>query len=67
MTLCQQSAGLGFFLEAQVYGVKDSIVYQDNMSSILLEKNGKALSGKCTKHINIHYFFITDRVSKGEV
>jgi len=56
-----------FFLEAQGYGVKDSIVYQDNMSSILLEKNGKASSGKRTKHINIRYFFITDRVSKGKV
>jgi hypothetical protein len=38
--------------------------FQDNKSSILLEKNGKASSSKCTKHINIRYFFITDRVSK---
>jgi hypothetical protein len=31
------------------------------------ENNGKALSSKRTKHINIRYFFITDRVSKEEV
>ena len=45
----------------------DNILYQDNKSSILLEKNGKASSGKRTKHINIRYFFITDRVKKGDV
>ena len=55
------------FLDAQDYGVKDSIVYQDNKSSILLEKNGKASSSKRTKHINIRYFFITDRISQGEM
>jgi hypothetical protein len=31
------------------------------------EKNGKASSSKRTKHINIQYLFITDRVSKEEV
>ena len=56
-----------YFLEAQGYGVKDNILYQDNKSSILLEKNGKMSSGKRTKHINIRYFFITDRASKGEL
>ena len=56
-----------YFMEAQGYKVKDNILFQDNKSSILLEKNGKASSGKRTKHINIRYFFITDRVSKGEV
>jgi hypothetical protein len=54
-------------LEAQGYGVKESIVYQDNETSILLEVNGKASSGKRTKHINMRYFFITDRVHKGDV
>ena len=31
-----------YFLEAQGYEVKDSIIYQDNQSAILLEKTGKA-------------------------
>ena len=34
---------------------------------MLLERNGKVSSGKRTKHINVRYFFITDRISKGEV
>jgi hypothetical protein len=29
------------FLEAQGYSVTDNIVFQDNKSAILLEKNGK--------------------------
>ena len=32
-----------------------------------MEKNGKALSRKRTKYINIWYFFITDRFKNGEV
>jgi hypothetical protein len=56
-----------YFMKAQGYGVKDNVLFQDNKSSILLEKNGKASSSKCTKHINIRYFFITERVSKEEV
>ena len=54
-------------MEAQGYHVKDTIVYQDNQSAILLEKNGCASSGKRTRHINIRYFFVTDRVANGEV
>jgi hypothetical protein len=54
-------------MEAQGYQVQDNILYQDNKSAILLEKNGKALSSKHTKHVNIRYFFITDRVDEGNV
>jgi hypothetical protein len=53
-------------MKAQGYGVKDNILFQDNKSSIILEKNGKALSSKRTKHIDIRYFFITC-VKKEEV
>ena len=56
-----------YFLEAQGYGVDDSIIYQDNKSTILLAENGKASSGKRTRHINIRYFFVKDRVASGEV
>jgi hypothetical protein len=42
-----------YFLEAQGYDIQDSIIYQDNQSAMLLEKNGRASSGKCTWHINI--------------
>ena len=56
-----------YFLEDQGYGVNDTIVFQDNQSAILLEKNGKASSSKRTKHINIRYFFITDRINNGDM
>ena len=32
-----------------------------------MEKNSKSSSGNRTKHINIRYFFVTDRTKKGEV
>jgi hypothetical protein len=56
-----------YFMKAQGCSVKDNVLFQENKSSILLEKNGKASSSKRTKHINIRYFFITDRVSNEEV
>ncbi len=42
-----------YFLMAQGYGVTQNLVLQDNRSSMLLERNGKASSGKRTRHINI--------------
>lgn len=53
------------FITAQGYNIKDNVVYQDNQSAILLEKNGKASSGWRTQHINIQYFFVTDQVKHG--
>ena len=46
------------FLEAQGYQVNQNVIYQDNKSALLLEQNGKASSGKRTKHINIRYFLL---------
>jgi hypothetical protein len=56
-----------YFLEAQGYDIKENILYQDNQSAMLLEKNGRASSGKKTRHVNIRYYFITDRINKKEV
>ena len=53
------------FLDAQGVSTSDNIIHQDNMSSILLEKNGKRSSGKQTRHMDIRYFFITDCVRQG--
>ena len=55
------------FLEAQGLTVNDNVVYQDNMSSILLERNGRSSSGKQTRHISIRYFFVADRIKNGEL
>ena len=56
-----------YFMEAQGYAVRDNLLFQDNKSAILLEKNGKLSSSKRTKHINVRYFFISDRVAKGDL
>jgi hypothetical protein len=56
-----------YFLDAQRYGVIENIIFQDNKSAILMEKNGKALSSKRTKHINIRYFFVTDWINKKDL
>ncbi len=42
-------------------------LYQDNISTQLLIKNGRMSSGKRTKHIKAKFFFIKDRVDKGEI
>ena len=41
-----QMLWIKMFLEAQGVGVKEAIVYQDNMNSILLEKDRKLSSTK---------------------
>ncbi len=56
-----------YFLLSQGYGIVENLLLQDNKSSILLEQNGKASSGKRTRHINIRYFFITDRANMKEI
>ena len=56
-----------YFIALQGYNVSYNSLQQDNKSSIILGDNGKSSSRKITKHINIRYFFITDRVNNGEV
>jgi hypothetical protein len=43
-----------YFLLSQGYGVIENLLLQDSKRSILLERNGKASSGKRTRHINIY-------------
>jgi hypothetical protein len=57
----------GHFMAAQGHKVVDTVLYQDNKSTILLATNGRASSGKHTRHINIRYFFVKDRVKNGEL
>jgi len=56
-----------YFLKAQGYDVETATIYQDNQSAMLLEKNGKGSSGKRTRHVNIRYYFVTDRIKSKEV
>ncbi len=54
-----------YFVAEQGYPVKPSIIHQDNLSSILLETNGKASNSKCTRHMNVRYF-LSLTVLKGD-
>ena len=45
----------------------ENIIFQDNKSEMLLEKNGKTSNGKRTKYISIRYFFVTDRINNVKV
>ena len=42
-------------------------IEQDNTSAIQLERNKLKSSSKRTKHINVRYFYITDRLKDGDV
>ena len=46
---------------------KKIMLLQDNMSAILLEKNGMLSSGKRTRHLSIRAFWVADQVKKGVV
>jgi hypothetical protein len=50
------------FLEGQGYGIKENKFFQDNKSTIRFEKNGRKSCGPNSRHIDIRYFFIKDRL-----
>jgi hypothetical protein len=50
----------------QGHKVGPAKLYQDNMSAMASIKNGKATS-KRSRHINIRYFYLKDRVDIGEL
>ena len=50
------------FLGSQGYDITDNIFHQDNQSAMLLERNGRSSSGQKTRHIDIRYFFMKDRI-----
>ena len=55
------------FLHGQVYGIMNNIVYQDNQIAIRTESNGRNYCTGNSRHINIRYFFVKDRVDEGGV
>ncbi len=54
-----------YFMMEQGFEMEASLNYQDNMSAMLLEMNGKVSSSKRTKHIKVKYFFIKDKIDQG--
>ncbi len=56
-----------YLMQAQGYEMEASLLYQDNMSAMLLKMNGKASSSKRTKHIKVKYFYAKDKVNQGDI
>jgi len=48
------------------YTVKPMIIYQDNKSTIRMAEKGYDC-GSHTKHILVRYFYIQERIAKGDV
>lgn len=55
------------FMRAQGYDLEEVVVMQDNQSTMLLETRGKASSSRRTRHLDIPFFFIKDKIDKKEV
>jgi hypothetical protein len=47
--------------------MEPSLLYQENMSAILLETNGKVSSSRRMKHIKVKYFYIKEKIDDGEM
>ena len=54
------------YLIGQGYPIGPATIYQDNMSTMALVKKGYSTANN-TRHINIRYFFIKDRVDNQEL
>ena len=57
----------GNFMRAQGMDIRKVVLIQDNTSTILLENNGCASSTKQTKHIDIRYFYVKEKVDSKDV
>jgi hypothetical protein len=55
------------FIEAEGYDIECVGLYQDNISTQMLIRNGQFSSGRKTKHMKAKLFFIKDQVDKGEI
>ncbi len=56
-----------YFLESQGYSIEENIIYQDNMSTLSLEKNGRVSGSSRTKHIKAKYYLVQDKYNSHEV
>ena len=55
------------FLKHQGYNVKEKLLFQDNESTIRMEVNGRNSCTGNSRHVDIRFFFIHDRVKSGDI
>ena len=56
-----------YFIEAQGFTIGKSVLFQDNLSAMLLEHNEMDSSSNRTKHIRVRYYFIKDQIAVGDI
>ena len=54
------------FLISQGYAIDPVVVYEDNSGVLAIAKNGRKPQHR-TRHLNVRYFFVIDRVKLGHV
>jgi Reverse transcriptase (RNA-dependent DNA polymerase)/Zinc knuckle len=55
------------FMLAQGYVLNENVLEQDNESAIKLEKNGRSSAGPKSRHIDIRFFWMKDRVQQEDI
>ena len=55
------------YLKHQGCEIDKAVLHQDNKASILLQKNGVLSRGKATRHMDVRFFFIKDRIDSGDI
>eukprot|EP01040_Poterioochromonas_malhamensis_P013796 gene13796-15214_t len=63
---CSQVIWSRDFLINQGYDLSSVTIFEDNKSTLALVHNGKSTSER-TKHINVRYHFIKDKIESGEI
>jgi hypothetical protein len=56
-----------YFIKCQGYNINKFVVFQENTSALLLEKNCRMSSSQRTKHIKAKYFLIKDYYDAGVI
>ena len=55
------------FMKEQDYEIKNTLLYQDNQRTIRILADGRNSCKGNSRHINVRYFFVQDRIDKREV
>ena len=54
------------FLLSQGYKLDETVVYQDNASTVALANKGQSTS-EATRHINVRFFYVHDKIASGDI
>jgi hypothetical protein len=55
------------FMHYQGFDMDTNVFYQDNLSAMKIEKNGRKSCGQKSRHIDIRYFFIKDVLQRENI